>query len=149
MTQPIDQQTRQAQRFQRLYLRAVYVGSLGQKIVGGNTLVQAPLGVCGVDNTPGNARYRTDIGDPGVQTAASRTLRPYRQCVAFAPVPKTALVPERYRRALVMQARALYRATLVGSGDSIGLDGISVTVFPMDWTVKNLLRPKRGVPNVG
>ena len=71
------------------------------------------------------------------------------QCVAFAPVPKTALVPERYRRALVMQARALYRATLVGSGDSIGLDGISVTVFPMDWTVKNLLRPKRGVPNVG
>lgn len=51
-------------------------------------------------------------------------------------------VPDRLVLAQVMQARALYRSALAGSGDGIGADGLSVTVFPMDWTVKNLLRPR-------
>lgn len=51
---------------------------------------------------------------------------------------------DNYLHAQVLQARALYRSTMAGSGDQIGLDGQAVTVFPMDWTVKNLLRPKRG-----
>lgn len=52
-------------------------------------------------------------------------------------------VPANYRTALVMQARALYRSTVAGSGDQLGGDGLSVSVFPMDWTVKNLLRPRK------
>jgi len=52
-------------------------------------------------------------------------------------------VPDTYVLAQIMQARALYRSMLAGSGDAIGADGLSVTVFPMDWTVKNLLRPRR------
>lgn len=51
---------------------------------------------------------------------------------------------DNYLHGQVLQARALYRSTMAGSGDQIGLDGQAVTVFPMDWTVKNLLRPKRG-----
>ena len=67
------------------------------------------------------------------------------QCAAFAPdLGDDVTVPVNYRHAQVLQARALYRAGMAGSNDQIGLDGQSVTVFPMDWTVKNLLRPKRG-----
>ena len=72
------------------------------------------------------------------------------QCEAFAPALEAdAQVPENYVAAQIMQARALVRAGIVGSGDQIGGYGDTVTVFPMDWQVKNLLRPKRGVPYFG
>ncbi|WP_448072334.1 hypothetical protein [Georgenia yuyongxinii] len=69
------------------------------------------------------------------------------QCEAYAPtLADAAAVPENYRLAQAMQARALYRSAIAGSNDGIGADGMTVTVFPMDWTVKNLLRPKKGRP---
>lgn len=68
----------------------------------------------------------------------------HEQCLEYLPPearnPET--VPKRYRLAQVMQAKALARATVVGSDDNLAGDGITVTLFPMDWTVKNLLRPK-------
>lgn len=73
----------------------------------------------------------------------------YEQCLDFLPhnadgqpvvqVP----APERYKLAQILQARALYNSVISGPGDRFGADGMTVTVFPMDWTVKNLLRPKR------
>lgn len=65
------------------------------------------------------------------------------QCETFAgPVPTPAA---RHRLALVMQARALHRSTVAGSGDQMGGE-FTVTVYPMDWTVKSLLRPAPGIP---
>lgn len=85
-----------------------------------------------------------DPADIAVHLAAAR-----EQCEAFAPqLGDGGEVPEAWRLAQGMQARALYRSGVVGSGDSYGAEGFTVTVFPMDWTVKNLLRPKRGVPVV-
>jgi len=86
---------------------------------------------------------------PADDAELARLLRAsYEQCVQFLPhvggvpqVPED--VPARLVQAQIMQARALYRSTLAGAGDQIGADGMAVTVFPMDWTVKNLLRPKR------
>lgn len=64
------------------------------------------------------------------------------QCETFAPaLAVDADVPVNYLKAQAFQARALYRSTVVGSGDQGG--EFTVTVFPMDWTVKNLLRPRR------
>jgi len=54
--------------------------------------------------------------------------------------------PVNYLQAQALQARALFRSTEAGRGDQLGPDGFAVTVFPMDWTVKLLLRPRRGVP---
>lgn len=77
------------------------------------------------------------------------------QCEAYAPSlyvtledGTTALQspPPNYQHAQILQARALYRAMIAGDRDGIGADGYTVTVFPMDWTVKNLLRPKKGRP---
>ena len=67
------------------------------------------------------------------------------QCEAYAPaLPEGADVPETWRRAQALQARALHRSAIARDGDRIGVDGVAVTVFPMDWTVKRLLRPQRG-----
>ena len=72
------------------------------------------------------------------------------QCTRFAPaLAEGSAVPDNYVAAQVMQARALARAGIVGSGDQAGGYGDVVTVFPMDWNVKNLLRPKRGKPYFG
>lgn len=75
----------------------------------------------------------------------------YEQCVEFAPEldDGQTLIPARLVQAQVMQARAIWRAVKAGDGDQIGPDGLTVTVYPMDWTVKNLLRPRRAVPRVG
>ena len=68
------------------------------------------------------------------------------QCAAYAPKPKLdeagqPVIPSDWKIALVMQARATWRSLLAGSNDQIGPDGITVTVWPMDRTVKALLRP--------
>jgi len=71
------------------------------------------------------------------------------QCEAFAPaLAEGDEVPERYRMAQALQARALQRSGTVGSGDQFGAEGFTVTVWPMDWSVKALLRPA-GRPVVG
>lgn len=71
----------------------------------------------------------------------------YEQCVAYLPdpelVPYPATIPESWKLAQTMQARALFRSVKSGDNNGIGADGYTITVFPMDWTVKNLLRPKR------
>ncbi|MGN8245291.1 hypothetical protein ACTHAM_002410 [Cellulomonas soli] len=78
----------------------------------------------------------------------------YDQCLAFLPHARDALtgelvpvvpdpVPDRLRLAQIMQARALYNGAVSGPNDQQGEGSFGVTVFPMDWTVKNLLRPKR------
>lgn len=90
---------------------------------------------------PGAADYDFDLGFP-LQCAAI-------QCAMFAPPLADGVpVPDHYVAAQVLQARALVRAGIVGDSDRAGL-GETVAVFPMDWTVKNLLRPKRGKPYFG
>ncbi|MEV8029637.1 hypothetical protein [Cellulosimicrobium funkei] len=72
----------------------------------------------------------------------------YEQCVAFLPEAEEYPATPSRKLAQVLQARALMRVQNAGDQSSMGPDGFTVTVFPMDWTVKNLLRPKRGAPNV-
>lgn len=71
----------------------------------------------------------------------------YVQCVAFLPdpalVPYPTPIPETWKLAQVMQARALFRSLKSGNDNTMGGGDFTVTVWPMDWTVKNLLRPKR------
>lgn len=53
------------------------------------------------------------------------------------------VIPDNWKLALIMQTRALWQATAVNPRDQIGEGEFQVTVYPMDWTVKNLLRPRR------
>lgn len=72
------------------------------------------------------------------------------QCAEFAPdLPEGTPVPTNWIAAQVLQTRALVRAGIVGSGDQAGGYGETVTLFPMDWVVKGLLRPRHGKPHLG
>lgn len=88
------------------------------------------------------------------ETLATYLQTAYEQCVEYLPhvrdtetgelvpdVPDP--LPSRLRKAQIWQARALYASAIAGPGDQVGADGMRVTVYPMDWTVKNLLRPRR------
>lgn len=67
-------------------------------------------------------------------------------CLAFLGA-EPAEVAANHKLAELLQARSLHRAGYVGSGNAAGGD-FPVTVFPMDWTVKSLLRPQPGIPGI-
>ncbi|KMM45607.1 hypothetical protein CWIS_09715 [Cellulomonas sp. A375-1] len=66
----------------------------------------------------------------------------HEQCVAFLNGADPDDPPARYRLAQIFQARALARSGVANVDSTLG-DGEPVAVFPMDWTVKRLLRPRR------
>ena len=67
-------------------------------------------------------------------------------CEHFAPaLTEGAQVPVNYRQAQFQQARASWLAMSATTDSRIGDDNFSITVFPLDWHVKQLLRP-RGIP---
>lgn len=66
------------------------------------------------------------------------------QCLAYAQVLAAgALVPVNYLHAQLMQARALYQSVIANQQDNVGVDGFQVRVFPLDFTIRALLRPKK------
>lgn len=76
------------------------------------------------------------------------------QVLAYAPALVDAEglplpVPLRYQQAQLMQARNIWNAYQTDpNANTYGPEGFSVTVYPMDWSVKQMLRPKRAVPRV-
>jgi hypothetical protein len=90
---------------------------------------------------------REDWADaPAADATLFRLLEAARTaCITFAPALYAGdPIPTGYRLAQLMQARAIWNSTKAGAQDSFGPDGLTVTVFPLDWNIKALLRPKRG-----
>jgi hypothetical protein len=68
------------------------------------------------------------------------------QCVAYAPALLIgAPVPIRYVQAQLTQARALYQSTIANQADNVGIEGFTVRVFPLDFTIRAMLRPKKAI----
>lgn len=61
------------------------------------------------------------------------------QCEAYGRQQET--VPERYRAAQLMQARNTFNASLTNGDQQTDMGGFVVTIRPLDWAVKQLLRP--------
>lgn len=69
-----------------------------------------------------------------------------RECISFAPaIPVGSAPPVNYVQAQLMQAQATWTVTQTDPQSQIGAEGFSVRVFPLDWNIKQKLRPKRGV----
>lgn len=68
--------------------------------------------------------------------------------IAYAPaLAADQRPPLNYRRAQLMQARNLWNAGKVDpSSGGIGSDTFVLRPFPLDWTIKQVLRPKRAIP---
>ena len=68
------------------------------------------------------------------------------QCVAYAPALLLgAQVPVTYVQAQLLQARAIYQSVIANQQDSVGVEGFQVRVFPLDFTIRAMLRPKRAI----
>lgn len=71
---------------------------------------------------------------------------------AFAPalpdeMVEAGMCPVNYRLAHLMQTRNLYNAVTVDSGGGVGEDmDYAYRPMPLDWIVKQVLRPKRSIP---
>ncbi|KQR86832.1 hypothetical protein ASF96_10995 [Microbacterium sp. Leaf179] len=72
------------------------------------------------------------------------------QVIAYAPeLPNDDNYPSRYVLAQLMQARTLYQAGQVASAGTIGEGEYVFTPRPMDKTVRTIIRPEDGKPDVG
>lgn len=68
----------------------------------------------------------------------------YESCVIYAPkLPAGVPVPQRYKDAQVLQARAIWQMQRQGPGDQFGADGISIAIYPLDARIRQMLRPKQ------
>lgn len=71
--------------------------------------------------------------------------------IAYAPKLSagTTAIPTRYRVGQAAQVKNLWNATQAGPNGSIGDDTFAIQPRPLDWHVKQILRPARGRPRVG
>lgn len=68
------------------------------------------------------------------------------QCIEYAPALAVgAHIPLNYVQAQLTQARALYQSTIANQNDNVGMEGFAVRVFPLDFTIRAMLRPKRAI----
>lgn len=72
-----------------------------------------------------------------------------RDVLAFAPaLPEGAPIPENYRTAQWMHARDIATSGIATPSGDIGAPGFATTPYPMDWMIRQVLRPKRAIPKV-
>lgn len=68
------------------------------------------------------------------------------QCVAYAPALLLgAPIPVTYVQAQLLQARAIFSSVIANQQDNVGVEGFQVRVFPLDFTIRAMLRPKRAI----
>jgi len=77
------------------------------------------------------------------------------QILAYGPestalaIAATGEVPDSYRLAELVQLRNVWNAVKSDpASQGIGDEGFVFRPFPMDWTVKQIIRPARGKPTV-
>jgi hypothetical protein len=95
------------------------------------------------------ARLEWD-GAPESDGKLARLLDVAREQVeAYAPVSNDTPVPERYRAAQLMQARNTFNASLTNGDQQTDMGGFVMTIRPLDWAVKQLIRPLTATKAVG
>ena len=74
-----------------------------------------------------------------------------QQVIAYAPALEADdPIPTNYREGQLMQARNLLNAGLVDpASGGVGSEDFVLRPFPLDWMVKQVLRPHSGVPRIG
>lgn len=70
------------------------------------------------------------------------------QVMQYAGTDPEVQVPQRFRRAQLIHAKNMYTAQMVDSGGMVGEGDFQIRPHPLDWHVKQLIRPRRAVPLV-
>jgi hypothetical protein len=96
-------------------------------------------------DAPANEDYLLEVMD----TAKVQVLTYGPAAIAVAIAADPAAVPESYRLAHLVQTRNLWNAVKSDPmNQGIGDEGFIIRPFPMDWTVKNMVRPLSAKPVV-
>jgi len=67
----------------------------------------------------------------------------------YAPALRDgAPIPTAYRQAQLMQARNIWNAASVDPAGDLGDGSFALTPHPLDWEIKQILRPRRAIPAV-
>ncbi|NYF29237.1 hypothetical protein [Microbacterium sp. JAI119] len=67
-------------------------------------------------------------------------------CLAYAPaLAEGASIPDGWRLAQALQARNTYNSSKAAPGGDFDGGGYGISAFPLDWQVKQLLRPRRAL----
>jgi len=71
--------------------------------------------------------------------------------LAYAPAVEEPLtdIPEGYRLAQLMQARNVWNSSKASPGGDLDNGSYGISTFPLDWQVRQLIRPKAGKPWIG
>jgi hypothetical protein len=96
-------------------------------------------------DAPANDEYLQEVLD----VAQGQVLDYGPQVTADLIAADPTAVPKNYRLAALTQARNVWNAVKSDpSTQGIGDEGFIIRPFPMDWTVKNMVRPLRAKPVV-
>lgn len=115
--------------------------------------------------TAEEAVTRWGVGAPSESRMAELLAVSEQQIFEYAPLPlpdlttvfeealededAALMVPAGHREAHFVQARNIHNATLKAPGSQdFGPDGMAIALHPLDWHVKQLLRPRRARPVV-
>lgn len=60
-----------------------------------------------------------------------------------------ATVPDNYRMAQLLQAKNIWNSSRAGASGDFDDGSYGISSFPLDWKVRQLIRPKRAVPVIG
>lgn len=111
-------------------------------------------GLCGSWYTVGEAReywrdapYEDDDVQQLLDVAQFHVLE-YGPDRVAADIAATGCVPVNYRLAQIMQARNLWNASKTDPAGTIGDGSFEIRPFPLDWTIKQIIRPKSAKPVV-
>ncbi|WP_295012499.1 hypothetical protein [uncultured Microbacterium sp.] len=68
-------------------------------------------------------------------------------CIAYAPALPSGVteIPDGWRLAQALQAQNAWNANQAAPSPDFDGSGYGVTTHPLDWQVKQLLRPKRAI----
>lgn len=88
----------------------------------------------------------TDAGDLAEDVLAAYLDVAKEACIAYAPpLAEGADVPASWRMAQAMQARNLFQSGAAAPADPGEGGTYGITARPLDWQVRQLLRPRRGL----
>ena len=88
----------------------------------------------------------TDAGDLAQEVLSSFLDIAKEACIAYAPpLAPYARIPESWRMAQAMQARNLFQSGVAAPAEPGEGGTYGITARPLDWQVKQLLRPRRGI----
>ena len=76
-------------------------------------------------------------------TSAQRDCMAYLEVATDTPLSEDPFVAASWKQAVIIQARGRHRGLTAGGATELGTD-FPLTVHPLDWTVKQLLKPKSG-----